>query len=69
MTLIDSDTGTGLAPLEFAVTKNLVAKSAAQREEILADPGFGTSFTDHMVDICWSTRGGWPPRRRRSRRR
>jgi len=59
MTLIDSDTGTGLAPLEFAVTKNLVAKSAAQREEILADPGFGTSFTDHMVDICWSTRGGW----------
>ncbi|MEU1970270.1 branched-chain amino acid aminotransferase [Microbacterium sp. NPDC019599] len=57
MTLIDTDTE--LAPLEFAVTKNLAAKSPAQREEILADPGFGTSFTDHMVDICWSTRGGW----------
>ena len=59
MTLIDSDPDTGLAPLEFAVTRNLAAKSPAQREEILVDPGFGTSFTDHMVDICWSVRGGW----------
>ena len=59
MTLIDTDPDTGLAPLEFAVTKNLAAKSAAQREEILVNPGFGTSFTDHMVDICWSVRGGW----------
>lgn len=57
MTLIDSETD--LAPLEFAVTKNLAAKPAAQREEILRSPGFGTNFTDHMVDICWSTRGGW----------
>ena len=57
MTLIDPDTG--LAPLEFSVTKNLAAKSSAQREEILANPGFGTNFTDHMVDICWSSRGGW----------
>ncbi|WP_167139072.1 branched-chain amino acid aminotransferase [Diaminobutyricimonas sp. TR449] len=45
--------------LEFAVTKNLVAKSPAERDEILADPGFGTHFTDHMVDICWSVKGGW----------
>ncbi|GAA1528604.1 branched-chain amino acid aminotransferase [Microbacterium ginsengiterrae] len=52
-------TETELAPLEFAVTKNLAAKSAAAREEILKNPGFGTVFTDHMVDICWSTRGGW----------
>lgn len=52
-------TETGLAPLEFAVTKNLAAKSAAQRKEILENPGFGTVFTDHMVDICWSARGGW----------
>lgn len=59
MTLIDSDPDTGLAPLEFAVTRNLTAKTPGQREEILADPGFGTSFTDHMVDICWSVRGGW----------
>src|SRR5690349_11334591 len=59
MTLIDTDPDTGLAPLEFAVTKNLAAKSPAQRDEILQNPGFGTSFTDHMVDICWSVNGGW----------
>ncbi|MGM7666025.1 branched-chain amino acid aminotransferase [Microbacterium sp. A93] len=52
-------TETELAPLEFAVTKNLAAKSAAAREEIFKDPGFGTVFTDHMVDVCWSARGGW----------
>ncbi|MDX2375647.1 branched-chain amino acid aminotransferase [Microbacterium sp. LRZ72] len=57
MTLIDPDTG--LDPLDFEVTKNLAAVPAAQREEILANPGFGTRFTDHMVDICWSVRGGW----------
>ncbi len=50
---------TELAPLEFSVTKNLAARSAAQRDEILQNPGFGTTFTDHMVDICWSVRGGW----------
>src|ERR671911_252904 len=59
MTLIDTDPGTGLAPLEFTVNRNLNAKSAAQRDEILVNPGFGTSFTDHMVDICWSAKGGW----------
>ena len=25
----------------------------------IADPGFGKHFTDHMVDVCWSVRGGW----------
>ncbi len=59
MTLIGIDPDTGLAPLEFAVTKNLAAKNPAQRDEILANPGFGVSFTDHMVDICWSVGGGW----------
>lgn len=52
-------TETELTPLEFSVTKNLAARSAAQREELLRDPGFGSIFTDHMVDICWSARGGW----------
>lgn len=52
-------TETELAPLEFSVTKNLAAKSAAARDDALKDPGFGTVFTDHMVDICWSARGGW----------
>ncbi|KQZ84485.1 branched-chain amino acid aminotransferase [Microbacterium sp. Root166] len=57
MTLLDTDTE--LAPLQFAVSRNLQARSTAQREEILANPGFGTNFTDHMVDICWSAGGGW----------
>ena len=47
------------ADLEFAVTKNLAGRSDAERDEILANPGFGKYFTDHMVDICWSLRGGW----------
>ncbi|MFT4221131.1 MAG: branched-chain amino acid aminotransferase [Microbacterium sp.] len=59
MTLIDSHPDAGLAPLEFAVTKNLRAKSPEEREQLLRDPAFGTTFTDHMVDICWSVRGGW----------
>ncbi|MCR2809320.1 MULTISPECIES: branched-chain amino acid aminotransferase [unclassified Microbacterium] len=59
MTLIGTDPDTGLAPLQFAVTRNLAAKNPAQREAILSDPGFGVNFTDHMVDICWSVGGGW----------
>jgi branched-chain amino acid aminotransferase len=53
------DPDLGLAPLQFAVTKNLAAKSPADREALLVDPAFGTTFTDHMVDICWSVGGGW----------
>jgi branched-chain amino acid aminotransferase len=33
--------------------------SDTDREAILADPGFGKHFTDHMVDVCWSKIGGW----------
>ena len=46
-------------PLQFAVTPNQNAKSGEERDAILAAPGFGKHFTDHMVDICWSARGGW----------
>jgi len=50
-----------LAPqtLQFLRSSNPNAVSEAERAEILADPGFGKHFTDHMVDICWSARGGW----------
>jgi branched-chain amino acid aminotransferase len=58
MTLID-DFETGLAPLEFAVSRSLTPATPARREEILANPGFGEYFTDHMVDVCWSVKGGW----------
>jgi len=45
--------------LMFQVTPNENARSAQERAETLADPGFGKFFTDHMVDICWSQQGGW----------
>lgn len=31
----------------------------AEREAILADPGFGKAFTDHMVSISWTREHGW----------
>ena len=50
-----------LAPrtLEFAVQTNEASRSAAEHADIIAEPGFGKHFTDHMVDICWSVNGGW----------
>ncbi|MBP2437822.1 branched-chain amino acid aminotransferase [Microbacterium amylolyticum] len=45
--------------LAFQVTRNLAARSASERDRLLENPGFGTVFTDHMVDICWSEKGGW----------
>ena len=41
---------------DFAVHPNPAPLSEADREKILADPGFGDHFTDHMVSIDW-TRG------------
>jgi branched-chain amino acid aminotransferase len=33
--------------------------TAARRAEVLAQPGFGKYFTDHMVTIDWSHEHGW----------
>ncbi|MCW1430923.1 branched-chain amino acid aminotransferase [Novosphingobium sp. JCM 18896] len=33
--------------------------SAELREQVLANPGFGTNFTDHMVTIEWTEGRGW----------
>jgi branched-chain amino acid aminotransferase len=33
--------------------------SDAEREEILANPGFGRHFTDHMVTVKWTEGRGW----------
>ncbi|TFD19249.1 branched-chain amino acid aminotransferase [Cryobacterium sp. TMS1-13-1] len=46
-------------PLNFAVTPSTEARAEAERAEILADPGFGKHFTDHMVTIDWSVDAGW----------
>jgi len=36
-----------------------VVRPVEQRAAILADPGFGRYFTDHMVRADWSQDGGW----------
>ncbi|MEQ6898663.1 branched-chain amino acid aminotransferase [Microbacterium sp. KR10-403] len=56
---MDMTTDTALAPLEFAVTRNPEAKTAAERDALLADPVFGTVFTDHMVQVTWTAGEGW----------
>ncbi|HEX6501146.1 MAG TPA: branched-chain amino acid aminotransferase [Micromonosporaceae bacterium] len=32
---------------------------AQEREKILAEPGFGRVFTDHMITMRWSAGSGW----------
>jgi branched-chain amino acid aminotransferase len=43
----------------FGVVRNPNPRSEDEREQILADPGFGTYFTDHMVCIDWTADSGW----------
>lgn len=46
-------------PLSFRTTPSPAALAGAEREAILADPGFGRHFTDHMVSIRWTVDEGW----------
>jgi len=43
----------------FTVTPSPKALSADEREQLLADPGFGHIFTDHMVTIRYTEGQGW----------
>lgn len=45
--------------LLWQVLPNENAKPDAERAEILANPGFGQFFTDHMVEIHWRDEAGW----------
>ena len=45
--------------MAFPVTRNPEPRSAGDRAEILAAPGFGRYFTDHMVTIRWTSAEGW----------
>ena len=47
------------AALQFTRTQSLAPASAQARSAVLADPGFGSTFTDHMVTIDWSEAAGW----------
>lgn len=45
--------------MEFLVTRSTKTKAAQERELILENPGFGRSFTDHMVIIEFDQAQGW----------
>lgn len=45
--------------LPFTHTPHPQPATPHRRAEILAAPGFGRFFTDHMVTIRWSTAQGW----------
>ncbi|MER6947061.1 branched-chain amino acid aminotransferase [Nonomuraea sp. NPDC000554] len=45
--------------LSFDVQLSDHARTAAEREQVLASPGFGQVFTDHMVSIDYTEGEGW----------
>jgi len=47
------------AAMEFTTTLSSNVVAEARREELLADPGFGTVFTDHMLTATWTPEQGW----------
>lgn len=45
--------------LSFDVQLSDHARTAAERERVMADPGFGQTFTDHMISIDYTEGEGW----------
>ena len=45
--------------MQFDVSKNANPLEASERERIIANPTFGTHFTDHQVVIIWEKDKGW----------
>ncbi len=45
--------------LPFELRANPRPRSDAERTAILADPGFGLNFTDHMAVATWTSADGW----------
>jgi branched-chain amino acid aminotransferase len=45
--------------MDLTHTPNANSASDARRNEILAAPGFGKHFTDHMFMATWTTDKGW----------
>jgi len=48
-----------MSGLTFAERLSQAPTPAGRRAEILADPGFGRHFTDHMITATWTPDGGW----------
>jgi branched-chain amino acid aminotransferase len=45
--------------MQFTTTLTSTPTDDARLAEILANPGFGTHFTDHMLTIEWTPAEGW----------
>ncbi|GAB3585769.1 branched-chain amino acid aminotransferase [Calidifontibacter terrae] len=45
--------------LQFEITERADRVSDADRATILANPGFGNHFSDHMALATWTKDGGW----------
>jgi branched-chain amino acid aminotransferase len=45
--------------LDFEIRPNPAPVAAAERAALMANPGFGRVFTDHMVTVRWDEGKGW----------
>jgi branched-chain amino acid aminotransferase len=54
-----SGSATGQDLLDIEIERHPSPVPEQRRAEILAAPGFGNYFTDHMVEITWTDEAGW----------
>ncbi|CAA9318580.1 MAG: Branched-chain amino acid aminotransferase [uncultured Frankineae bacterium] len=52
-------TATGISRPTIETVLSTARRSDAEREALMADPGFGRVHTDHMVAIRWDAEQGW----------
>jgi len=52
-------TASSTSAITFALHPSAMPVSDAERGRLLAAPGFGQIFTDHMVTIRWTSERGW----------
>ena len=45
--------------MQISTTATTTPVDDSRLAEILANPGFGTYFTDHMLTIEWTPDNGW----------
>jgi len=48
-----------MTSMPFTHTRNPNPATPERVAEVLANPGFGTHFTDHMVTVQWTAEQGW----------
>jgi branched-chain amino acid aminotransferase len=51
------------APDRFVVRRSTAPATDEHRAQVLAEPGFGRFFTDHMARVSWDVDRGWHDRR------